>query len=247
MSLGKALGDRESILGAMRVLVVEDERLIATGLKRGLEADGFIVDLAFTGDDGLWYATESTYDVIVLDLLLPGRSGFSICRELRESGDRTPILVLTAKEGTLDETEALDTGADDYLRKPFSYPVLVARIRALLRRSPGLETKDPMLFVGDLRLDPLAQRAWRGDVELQLSPKTFMVLQVLMRSEGNLITSQKLLDLAWGVDFAGDPRVVHAYVSRIRRAIDRPFGLDSIKTVRGVGYRMVPQSADSST
>ncbi len=226
----------------MRVLVVEDERRIATGLKRGLEADGFSVDLAFTGDDGIWYATESSYDVIVLDLMLPGRSGFSVCNQLRESGDWTPILVLTAKEGALDETEALDGGADDYLRKPFSYPVLLSRIRALMRRSGSTTPADPTLVVGDLRLDPIAQRAWRGSLELELSPKAFMVLQVLMRREGDVITSQQLLDTAWGYDFEGDPNVVQAYISRLRRAIDKPFGLDSIKTVRGVGYRLVPTS-----
>jgi DNA-binding response OmpR family regulator len=224
----------------MRVLVVEDERRIATGLKRGLEADGFSVDLAFTGDDGIWYATEATYDVIVLDLMLPGRNGFEICRQLRETGDWTPILILTAKEGTLDESEALDTGADDYLRKPFSYPVLVSRIRALMRRAGGRVIPDTTLTIGDLVLDPIAQRAWRDSVELELSPKAFMVLQILMRREGELITTQNLLDTAWGYDFEGDPNVVQAYISRLRRAIDRPFNVDSIKTIRGVGYRLVP-------
>lgn len=226
----------------MRALVVEDERRIATGLKRGLEADGFSVDLAFSGDDGLWYATESTYDIIILDLMLPGRSGFSVCKKLRDSGDWTPILILTAKEGILDETEALDTGADDYLRKPFSYPVLLARIRALMRRNSGTVVADPTLKVGDLSLDPLSQRAWRGQVELELSPKAFLVLHVLMRSEGNITTPHQLLEQAWGFDFEGDPNVVQSYISRLRRVIDRPFGLKTIRTVRGVGYRLIPHS-----
>ena len=227
----------------MRVLVVEDERRIATGLKRGLEADGFGVDLAFTGDDGLWYATEGTYDAIVLDLMLPGRSGFQVCRDLRERGDWTPILVLTAKEGTLDESEALDTGADDYLRKPFSYQVLVSRLRALLRRAGSVVEPDPTLTVGDLVLDPITQRAWRGAVELELSPKAFLVLHILMRRQGELITTQDLLATAWGFDFEGDPNVVQAYISRLRRVVDKPFGVASIKTIRGVGYRLVPISA----
>lgn len=223
----------------MHVLVVEDERRIATALKRGLEADGFTVDVAFTGDDGIWYARESSYDVIVLDLMLPGRSGFEICRELRESGDWTPIIVLTAKEGSLDEQEALETGADDYIRKPFSYPVLLLRIRSLLRRSADKPEMDPTLRVGDLSLDPMAQRAWRGTTELELSPKALIVLQVLMRRPGELVSTQELLDSAWGFDFEGDPNVVQAYISRLRRSIDKPFGADSIRTVRGLGYRLI--------
>ncbi len=228
----------------MQVLIVEDERRIATALKRGLEADGFTVDVAFTGDDGLWYATEHTYDAIVLDLMLPGMSGFEVCRSLRDGDNWTPILVLTAKEGHFDESEALDTGADDYLRKPFAYPVLLSRLRALIRRSAkdGAGV-DANLTLGDLRLDPLSQRAWRGDAELDLSPKAFTVLQVLMRRQGDLITKSELLDTAWGFDFDGDPNIVEAYISRLRRAIDKPFGIDTIRTVRGVGYRLTPNPA----
>lgn len=228
----------------MHILIVEDERRIATALKRGLEADGFTVDVTFNGDDGLWYARESTYDLIVLDLMLPGRSGFSICRELRESGDWTPIIVLTAKEGALDEQEALETGADDYIRKPFSYPVLLLRIRSLLRRSGDKAVSDPTLQVGDLRLDPLTQRAWRGTAELELSPKALVVLQVLMRRPGELVSTQELLDTAWGFDFEGDPNIVQAYISRLRRIIDRPFDRDSIRTVRGLGYRIVADAEE---
>ena len=224
----------------MQILIVEDERRIATALKRGLEADGFSVDVAFTGDDGLWYATEHTYDAIALDLMLPGMNGYQVCGALRDAENWTPVLVLTAKEGLFDESEALDTGADDYLRKPFSYPVLLSRLRALIRRSDKNGAAiDPALVLGDLRLDPLSQRAWRHETELELSPKAFIVLQVLMRREGELITKSELLDTAWGFDYEGDPNVVEAYISRLRKAIDRPFGLDTIRTVRGAGYRLV--------
>lgn len=230
----------------MHILVVEDERRIATALKRGLEADGFSVDVAFTGDDGLWYAQESSYDVIVLDLMLPGRSGFEVCRLLREAGDWTPIIVLTAKEGSLDEQEALETGADDYVRKPFSYPVLLLRIRSLLRRSGDQPESDPTLRIGDLSLDPLTQRAWRASTELELSPKALIVLQVLMRRPGELISTRELLDTAWGFDFEGDPNVVQAYISRLRRAVDKPFGTNSIRTVRGLGYRILPSDTETT-
>lgn len=230
----------------MQILIVEDERRIATGLKRGLEADGFSVDLAFTGDDGLWYATEHTYDAIVLDLMLPGMNGFEVCRALRDKDNWTPILVLTAKEGVFDESEALDTGADDYLRKPFSYPVLLSRLRALVRRSAKDLTVDPTLTLGDLRLDPLSQRAWRQDTELELSPKAFTVLQVLMRREGEVISKAELLDTAWGFDYDGDPSIVEAYISRLRRSIDRPFGIETIRTVRGSGYRLTAHAAPKS-
>lgn len=231
---------------SVHVLVVEDERRIATGLKRGLEADGFSVDVAFTGDDGLWYATEHRYDVIVLDLMLPGMNGFEVCRSLRDGGNWTPILVLTAKEGLFDESEALDTGADDYLRKPFSYPVLVSRLRALIRRSGKEASADPTLTLGDLRLDPIAQRAWRQDIELELSPKALTVLQILMRRNGELITKTDLLETGWGFDYEGDPNIVEAYISRLRRAIDKPFDLDTIRTVRGAGYRLTAHGGPGS-
>lgn len=230
----------------MHLLVVEDERRIATALKRGLEADGFSVDVAFTGDDGLWYARESFYDLIVLDLMLPGRSGFEVCRELREAGDWTPIIVLTAKDGSLEEQEALETGADDYVRKPFSYPVLLLRIRSLLRRAGDQPESDPTLRVGDLSLDPLTQRAWRGSTELELSPKALIVLQVLMRRPGELVSTQEMLDTAWGFDFEGDPNVVQAYISRLRRSVDKPFGTNSIRTVRGLGYRILPSDVETA-
>lgn len=237
----------ETYAPSMHILVVEDERRIATALKRGLEADGFAVDVAFNGDDGLWYAQESSYDLIVLDLMLPGRSGFEVCRQLRESGDWTPIIVLTAKEGSLDEQEALETGADDYVRKPFSYPVLLLRIRSLLRRTGDQPESDPTLSVGDLRLDPLTQRAWRGSSELELSPKALIVLQILMRRPGELVSTQELLDTAWGFDFEGDPNVVQAYISRLRRSVDKPFGTNSIRTVRGLGYRILPSDTETVT
>ena len=220
----------------MRVLVVEDEKGLAAGLKKGLEADGFAVDVALDGTDGLWMAREQPYDAIVLDIMLPGMNGFKICSELRESGDWTPILMLTAKDGELDETEALDSGADDYLTKPFSYPVLVARIRALLRRGSG--ERPTVLEAGDLKLDPAARRVWRGDKEIQLSRREYSLLESLLRRKGDVLSKRDLLDQVWDYDFEGDPNIVEVYVKHLREKVDRPFGRASIRTVRGFGYRL---------
>jgi two-component system OmpR family response regulator len=220
----------------VRVLVVEDERGLAEGLRVGLEAEGFAVDVASDGPEGLWRAGECTYDVIVLDLMLPGMSGFEVCARLREQGVWSPILVLTAKEGEWDEVEALDTGADDFLTKPFSHAVLVARLRALLRRQP--RERPAVLVAGDLRVDPAERRVWRGDDEIELTPRELAVLEFLMRRRGEVVTKREVLSHVWDDDFAGDPNIVEVYVGRLRNKIDRPYDREAITTRRGAGYRL---------
>jgi DNA-binding response OmpR family regulator len=220
----------------MRVLIVEDETKVAAAVRRGLEAEGFAVDVALTGTDGLWMATENPYDVIVLDILLPGLNGYEVCRKLREAGNWTPILMLTAKQGDYDQAEALDTGADDYLTKPFSFVVLLARLRAVLRRS---ERSDPVVYTaGDVRLDPVTHRCWRGEVEVELTAREFSVLEFLLRRAGEVVTKAEILDNVWDFAFEGDPNIVEVYVRRLRRKIDEPFGRHLIQTVRGSGYRL---------
>ena len=220
----------------MKLLLVEDDRKIATAVKRGLEAEGFIVEVVADGIDGLWQATEGAYDLIVLDVMLPGASGYQICAALRDAGNWTPILILTAKDDDLDETHALDTGADDYLAKPFSFPVLVARIRALLRRATG---RNPVpTDLGDLHIDPGQRRARRGSVELDLTAREFDVLEFLVRRSGQVLAKHEILAGVWNYDFDGDPNIVEVYISRLRRKIDGPFGRPIIETVRGAGYRV---------
>jgi DNA-binding response OmpR family regulator len=220
----------------MRVLVVEDERRMAAGLRKGLEAEGFSVDVALTGTDGLWAAREAPYDAIVLDIMLPGMNGYKICEALRKERIWTPILMLTAKDGEWDEVEALDTGADDYLTKPFSYAVLLARLRALLRR--GARERPAVLEAGDLRLDPAARRAWRGEVELPLTPRELALMEFLLRRRGDVVSKREILQHVWDNDFEGDPNIVEVYVRRLRNKLDRPFHRDSIQTIRGAGYRL---------
>ncbi len=220
----------------MRVLVVEDEERLAAGLRSGLEAEGFAVDVSLDGLDGLWMATEHDYDAIVLDIMLPSMNGFRVCASLREREVWTPILMLTAKDGEWDEVEALDTGADDFLTKPFSYAVLVARLRALLRRSP---TERPaVLDAGDLRLDPAARRAWRGAVEVALTAREFALLEFLMRNRGHVVSKRTILDHVWDEDFEGDPNIVEVYIRHLRNKLDRPFGRHAIETRRGSGYQL---------
>jgi DNA-binding response OmpR family regulator len=220
----------------MRALVVEDEQRLAAGLRAGLEAEGFAVDVAFDGTDGLWMAREHPYDVIVLDILLPSLNGYKVCAALREAAVWTPILVLTAKDGEWDEVEALDTGADDYLTKPFSHAVLVARLRALLRR--GARERPAVLEAGDLRLDPASKRAWRGEAELDLTPRELSLLEFLLRRRGEVVSKREILDHVWDGDFEGDPNIVEVYMGHLRNKLDRPFGRDSIGTIRGAGYRL---------
>jgi DNA-binding response OmpR family regulator len=221
----------------MRVLVVEDERRLAAGLRNGLVAEGFAVDVALDGTDGLWLARERPYDVIVLDIMLPGVNGYRLCSILRREEVWTPILMLTAKEGEWDEVEALDNGADDYLAKPFSYAVLLARLRALLRR--GARERPAVLEAGDLRLDPAAKQAWRGEVEVVLTARELALLEFLLRRRGEAVSKREILDHVWDDDFEGDPNIVEVYVRHLRNKLDRPFGRAAIRTVRGSGYRLL--------
>ena len=222
----------------MRVLVVEDEKRLAAGLKKGLEAEGFATDVALTGTDGLWMAREEPYDAIVLDIMLPGINGYAICATLREERIWTPILMLTAKDGELDEAKALDTGADDCLSKPFSHVVLVARLRALVRR--GVQERPAVLEVDDLTLDPGAHRVTRGGAEIELTTREIAILEYLLRRQGLVISKAELLEHVWDYNFEGDDNIVEVYMGRLRNKLDRPFGRSSIETVRGAGYRLVP-------
>jgi DNA-binding response OmpR family regulator len=222
----------------VRVLVVDDDARLTGALRRGLQAEGFAVDVAGDGDEGAWYAAENPYDVIVLDVMLPGTDGYTLCARLREAGNWTPILMLTAKDGDSDEAHALDTGADDYLAKPFSYVVLLARLRALLRRR-GAE-RPTVVTVGDLTLDPAAHQVQRGDVPVELTPRQFALLELLMRHPGEVLAKQEILDRVWDFAFDGDPNIVEVYVRQLRTRIDLPFGRASIQTVRGAGYRLDP-------
>ncbi|MDQ3661056.1 MAG: response regulator transcription factor [Actinomycetota bacterium] len=222
----------------MRILVVEDEKRLAAGLKKGLEAEGFATDVALDGTDGLWMAREQPYDALVLDIMLPGVNGYKICATLREEGVWTPILMLTAKEGELDEAEALDTGADDYLTKPFSYIVLVARLRALMRR--GSNERPTVLEAGDLSLDPGSRRVIRGEAEIDLTAREMALLDFLMRHKGEVVSKRDILDHVWDYDFDGDANIVEVYIRRLRNKLDRPFECDTIETFRGAGYRLAP-------
>ena len=205
-------------------------------LKRGLAEEGHVADVAPTGEDALWMARSTAYDVIVLDVMLPKLDGFGVCRELRAREIWTPVLMLTARDGLEDRITGLDTGADDYLTKPFAFSELLARLRALARRAPA--ERPPELTVGELRLDPAARQAWRGDVELDLSPKEFALLELFMRRAGEALSRVQLLDGAWDMAFESRSNVVDVYVRYLREKIDRPFGRRSLETVRGVGYRL---------
>jgi len=220
----------------MRILVVEDEKRLAASLRAGLEAEGFAVDTAYDGQEGLWYARENAYDAILLDIMLPVVNGYKVCEALRAEENWTPVLMLTAKDGDWDQIEALDTGADDYVTKPFSFQVLLARIRSLLRRGGG--ERPAILTVGDLVLDPATRLVTRGDVEIALTSREFALLEYLMRRRGEVVTKRDILGHVWDYAFEGDPNIVEVYVGRLRRKVDRPFGRESIETLRGSGYRL---------
>jgi DNA-binding response OmpR family regulator len=217
----------------MRVLIVEDEERLAASTARGLRAEGFEVDIVHDGLDGLWRAKETPYAAIVLDILLPGMNGYKVCAELRQAGVWTPVLMLTAKDGEYDEAEALDTGADDYLRKPFAFVVLIARLRALIRR--GATPRPPVLTAGTLTFDPGNRTCSRNGAPISLTPREASVLEYLLRRAGQVVPKTELLDAVWGFDFEGEPNVVEVYVGYLRRKIGRT----SLQTVRGVGYRVV--------
>ena len=220
----------------MRALVVEDEVKMAALIRRGLVEEGYAADIARTGEDALWMASSTAYDAILLDVMLPGRDGFDVCRELREKGVWTPILMLTARDGVDDRVAGLDSGADDYLTKPFSFAELLARLRALTRR--GLSERPTVLEVGSLRLDPATREVWRRGVKVELSAKEFAMLETFMRRPGHVLSRLDLLDHAWDYAYENRSNVVDVYVRYLRAKIDRPFGLSSIETVRGAGYRL---------
>ncbi len=221
----------------MRVLVVEDEERMASVIARSLVKEGFAADRAGTGEEAIWMAEASAYDAVVLDLMLPGCSGFEVCRTLRDAGVWAPILMLTAREAVADRVAGLDAGADDYLVKPFALAELHARLRSLIRR--GGTERPAVLEVGDLRLDPAAHEVRRGEVPLELSAKEFALLEALMRRPGEVLSRLELLEHGWDSAFEARSNVVDVYVRRLRDKVDRPFGRDSIETLRGSGYRIV--------
>jgi two-component system, OmpR family, response regulator len=220
----------------MHVLVVEDEVKMAALIRRGLLEQGLTVDVAGTGEEGLIMAGSCTYDAIVLDVILPGVDGFATCRRLREDGVWAPVLMLTARGAVEDRVAGLDGGADDYLTKPFSFAELVARLRALIRR--GQSERPTIVEVGDLRLDPATRQVWRGETEIALSAKEFAVLEAFMRRPGYVLSRLQLLEQAWEYDYEHRSNVIEVYVRYLRRKIDKPFGVQSIETLRGAGYRM---------
>jgi two-component system OmpR family response regulator len=220
----------------VRVLVVEDELKMASLIRRGLVEEGYAADVAPRGEEALWMAEAHPYDAIVLDVMLPGLSGFETCRRLRSAGVWAPVLMLTARDAVEDRVEGLDAGADDYITKPFSFAELLARLRALARR--GSVERPTELIVGDLRLDPATRRASRAGVEIRLSPKEFALLETFMRRPGQVLSRLQLLEHAWDFAYENRSNVIDVYVRYLREKIDRPFGADSLETVRGVGYRL---------
>jgi two-component system, OmpR family, response regulator len=224
----------------MRVLVVEDKMKLAAVLCRGMRKEGLSADIATTGEDAVRMAAVTPYDAVVLDVMLPGMDGFETCRRLRSEAVWTPILMLTARDGVDDRVTGLDSGADDYLTKPFSFRELLARLRALARR--GARERPAVLAAGDLRLDPAAHRVWRGEAEIALSQKEFAILEALMRRRGEVLSRLDLLEYAWDQAYENRSNIVDAYIRRLREKVDRPFRLDTLETVRGAGYRLREES-----
>jgi two-component system OmpR family response regulator len=227
----------------VRILIVEDETAMARSLERGLTAEGYGVEVAADGETGLSLAVSVPYDAIVLDLMLPKMNGYAVTKAIRDAGINVPVLMLTAKQGEFDQTEALDTGADDFLSKPFSYPVLLARLRALIRR--GGSSKGAVLSCGDLRLDTREHRCWRGETEVLLTPRELSLLDYLLHRPGQAVSKSELLDHVWNQADDRDPNVVEVYIGYLRRKLDHPDGLSHVETVRSFGYRLVaPVGAD---
>lgn len=220
----------------MHALVVDDDIRVAETVRRMLVSDGWAVTVAHDGVDGLWQGTEGHFDVIVLDIMMPGLNGYEVLRQLRDRAVWTPVLMLTAKDGEYDEAEALDFGADDYLVKPFSVVVLKARLRALLRR--GAPERPAQLVVGDLVLDPAEHRVRRGDIPITLTPREFAVLEFLIRHQGTVVSKTDILRSVWDENFDGAPNIVEVYIGYLRKRVDAPFGVQTIDTVRGAGYRI---------
>ena len=223
-------------MGSVRVLVVEDDVRMAAAIRRGLRFEGLVVDVASDGEQALRTVGATDYDAIVLDVMMPGLDGFETCRRLRLDGVWVPVLMLTARDAVEDRVRGLDGGADDYMVKPFSLAELTARLRALVRRGPV--ERPTVLDVGDLRLDPSTREVWRGEAEIQLSAREFALLEIFMRRPGQVFTQSRLLEAAWDVGYEQRSNVVEVYVRYLREKIDRPFGLSSIETVRGAGYRL---------
>lgn len=221
----------------MRVLIVDDEIRLAESIRRYLSVEGFTADVAHNGVDGLWAASQTSYDVVILDIMLPGLNGYEVVRKLREREVWTPVLMLSAKDGEYDQTDAFDLGADDYLTKPFSFPVLVARLRALVRR--GAPQRPTVLRAGDLTVDPARRRVTRNEHEIALTPREFGLLEILIRNQGDVLTKSEIIRNVWDENFDGDVNNVEVYIGYLRRKIDHPFGRHSIQTVRGMGYRLV--------
>jgi two-component system OmpR family response regulator len=220
----------------VRILIVEDEVKLAALLRRGLTEEAHAADIAATGEDALWMARSIDYDAIVLDLMLPGVNGLEVCRRLRADGVWSPVLMLTARDALEDRIGGLDAGADDYLTKPFAFTELLARLRALARR--GAPERPAVIDVGDLRLDPASLQVWRGGAEIELSPKEFALLETFMRRPGRVLSRFELLEHAWDYEYENRSNVVDVYVRYLRDKVDRPFGRESIETVRGAGYRL---------
>ena len=228
----------------MRVLIVEDEEAIADALVRGLNAEGFVTEAAANGVDGLWMAQENEFDVVVLDIMLPGLSGYEVCRQLRAEGSAVPILMLTAKNGEYDEADALDLGADDFLSKPFSFVVLLARLRALLRRAPA--GRHPVLSAGNLRLDPATRQCWNRGQEVTLTAREFSLLEFLIRRKGQVVSRDTIAEHVWDSELDVDSNVIEVYIGYLRRKLDARSSVSSIETIRGAGYRLLDEAEESA-
>jgi two-component system, OmpR family, response regulator len=224
------------MIGGVHVLVVEDDVRMAAALRRGLQAEGIVADVAVDGDEALRRVRAGSFDVVVLDVMLPDMDGFDTCRRLRACGAWTPIIMLTARDAVADRVRGLDSGADDYLTKPFSLAELLARLRALARRGPV--ERPTVLQVGDLRLDPAERQAWRGDAEIDLTAREYALFEAFMRRPGQVLSHVQLLDAAWDIGYEHRSNVIEVYVRYLREKIDRPFGVTSLETVRGMGYRL---------